>query len=72
MRTAAFRRGVTDFRNGRPPRFNDPDGAIWAWSYERGRQFAVLAPRNMPVVLERRLNPKAVTFFKWHFNLDIL
>jgi hypothetical protein len=71
MRTAAFRRGVADVRAGRKPRF-DEQAEGDHWDYERGRQFAVLAPRNMQIVLlqTKQLNPEAVEFFKQH-KLDI-
>jgi hypothetical protein len=64
MGTAAFRRGVNDFRNGRPPAFDGPRADSWA--YERGRLFAALAPRDMQVVSRRtkQLNPKAVAFYR--------
>jgi hypothetical protein len=68
MRTAAFRHGVNDVRKGRTPRFDK-----WGnddWEYEQGRQFAVLAPRSLEVVLEGQLNPEAVEFFRRH-NEDI-
>jgi hypothetical protein len=65
---AAFRRGVTEVRNGRHPRFDDDDAFHdgVAWVYEWGRQFAVLAPPDLPLVLpdEGALNPKAVELFR--------
>jgi hypothetical protein len=63
MRTKAFRHGVNDVRRGKPPRFDTFDDD---WEYERGRQFAVLAPHCLEIVLGERLNPKAVQFFKSH------
>ena len=72
MRSEAFRRGVEDARAGRRPRFDgEPDDQ---WDYERGRQFGVLAPRNMPVLVPRtkkQLNPAAIKFFLAHSE-DIL
>jgi hypothetical protein len=62
MRTAAFRRGVADVRVGRRPRFDDHKEAD-SWHYERGRQFGAIAPRNLPVMLGKRLNPAALEFF---------
>ncbi len=65
---AAFRRGVAEVRSGRRPRFDDDvafkDGV--AWVYEWGRQFAVLAPPDLPLVLpdEGQLNPQAVDLFR--------
>lgn len=59
MRSAAFRAGVNDVRTGRPARFDEFTGANEDWSYERGRQWATLAPMNMPLLIGRRINPKA-------------
>ncbi len=70
MRTAAFRRGVADVRNGHKPRFDsETDGP---WFYDWGRQFGVLAPHDLEIVLpiKKQLNPKAVEFFSLH-NGDI-
>ena len=67
MRTTAFRRGVVDVRTGRKPRFDEEaNGPSAGWYYERGRQFASLAPRNLPIVLDQQLNPHAVEFFLPH------
>jgi hypothetical protein len=65
MRDPNFRRGVADYRRGIRPDFDVDDGY---WAYERGRQWASIAPRDMPVTLpnERTLNPKAVQLFKSH------
>jgi hypothetical protein len=65
---AAFRRGFAEVRSGRHPRYDDEvvfqDGL--AWVYEWGRQFAILAPSDLPLVLpdEGALNPQAVELFK--------
>jgi len=40
-----FAIGVADLRAGAPPRFDEMQDEYWA--YERGRQWAVLAPINM-------------------------
>jgi hypothetical protein len=32
--------------------------------YEAGRQFGVIAPATMPVVVNGKLNPKAAALFK--------
>jgi hypothetical protein len=64
MRSAAFRRGVDEVRAGKAPHFLDNDEETDnTWQYERGRQFAVIAPRSMPILIERKLNPKAVALF---------
>jgi hypothetical protein len=74
MRSAAFRHGVEDVRAGKAPRFDSyPDtrhhragGTAMvnaAWAYERGRQFAMIAPMSMPVFVRGRLNPEALRLF---------
>jgi hypothetical protein len=68
MRTADFAAGVSDVRAGRPPRF---DEFYDAWSYERGRLWATLAPMSMPLRIGHKLNPKAVALFCRHED-DIL
>jgi hypothetical protein len=40
-----FAIGVADLRAGAPPRFDEMNDEYW--SYERGRQWAVLAPITM-------------------------
>jgi hypothetical protein len=63
-----FRRGFAEARSGRVPKFDDElmfqDGL--AWVYEWGRQFAILAPADLSLVLpdEGALNPKAVALFR--------
>jgi hypothetical protein len=59
MRSKAFAAGVADVRQGRAPRFDTDD-----WDYERGRQWAVVAPMSMPVKIGRRVNPEAVLVFE--------
>jgi hypothetical protein len=58
MSSAAFRRGVEDRRGGRPLR--EDDGT---WDYERGRLWASLAPIDMPLHIDGKLNPKAVALY---------
>lgn len=58
MRSKAFGEGVADVRRGRAPRFDVDD-----WSYERGRQWAVVAPMCMPVKSGRLVNPEALLIF---------
>jgi hypothetical protein len=59
MRSPAFGRGVADVRAGRAPRFDLEDN----WEYERGRQWAIVAPRTMPVTIGTRVNPAAISVF---------
>lgn len=61
MRSRAFQRGVSDVRTGKVPRFDEV--GLDQWNYERGRLWATLAPRSMPLMLAGRLNPKAADLF---------
>jgi hypothetical protein len=62
----AFRRGVAEARAALPPRFDeeakDPKGC---WFYEKGRQFAAAAPRDLQIIMPRTraLNPRAVSIY---------
>ena len=71
MATAGFAAGVADVRTGKPTRFDsfgDDD-----WAYERGRQWALIAPMSMPLRLGRKLNPEAVLHFsRAMFRQEIL
>jgi hypothetical protein len=62
MRSRDFAAGVADVRAGRAPRFD----AVFAdsWNYERGRQWAVAAPKTMPVKIGRAINPAAIAIFE--------
>jgi len=73
MRDPDFRRGFAEYRAGKAPDFDKERREDWA--YERGRQFAAIAPRDMVIVLprKRQLNPKAVKLFEWSIAFrDIL
>jgi hypothetical protein len=84
MRTADFARGVADKRSGRPPAFEtynfyqgESDQAVEAkinglWNYERGRQWACLAPPSMPLNINGKLNHKAVWLCDTAFNRKYL
>jgi hypothetical protein len=64
MRSREFAIGLAEVRKGRPPnsdRFTEIDPA---WNDERGRQFEIVAPPNMPLKIGRRLNPDAVELFE--------
>ena len=63
MRRPEFARGFQDVRSGRRPDFDAPNDHH-AWGYERGRQFAILAPTTMPLRIGRKLNPKAVALYR--------
>ena len=65
MLQKSFARGVEDVRTSRPARFdayaaNTND----LWAYEKGRQFAILVPKSLPLTLSGKLNPKALRLFK--------
>jgi hypothetical protein len=66
MRRRCFALGVADARAGKVPR---PDYERWdpnrQWDYERGRQWALIAPRSIPLRKGGKLNPDAV---KWYGN----
>jgi hypothetical protein len=61
MSDPRFARGVADVRAGRG---YSADYDTWAtnsqWAYERGRQWARLAPRNLPLKINGELNPLAL------------
>jgi hypothetical protein len=67
MRRPTFALGVSDARAGRPVR---RDYDLWdiddQWDYERGRQWATIAPRNIPLKHNGRINPDAVAWFRRH------
>jgi hypothetical protein len=62
----AFRRGVAEARAGLPPRFDEEArDRENCWLYERGRQFAAAAPRDLKIITPRTraLNPRAVSIY---------
>jgi hypothetical protein len=65
MRRRCFALGVTDMRANKAPR---PAYERWSgseqWDYERGRQWAALAPRSMPLRRKGKLNPAALKWFR--------
>ena len=64
MRCRAFAAGVSDARAGLAFR---SDYERWEtndqWNYERGRAWATLAPRDVPLKRNGKLNERAVTWF---------
>ena len=50
-----FARGFEEVRKRLPLNPNDHE-----WNYERGRQFGLIAPSDMPLRIGRGLNPKAL------------
>jgi hypothetical protein len=49
------------FASVRPARFDELYDKFW--SYERGRQFAMIAPISMPIKMGDRINPKALSLY---------
>ncbi len=39
------------------------DDANAQWNYERGRQWAAIAPRSLPLRIDGRLNPVAIRLY---------
>ena len=66
MRDPAFALGAADVRAGLPFRRQyDRWGTDTQWCYERGRAWALLAPRHIKVrSRDGKLNPSAVVMFK--------
>jgi hypothetical protein len=62
MRPEAFARGVAEVRAGIAPDY-DRQSIADSWAYERGRQWALIAPRTMPLRIGRKPNPRAVRLF---------
>jgi hypothetical protein len=65
MRKPSFMRGVKEYRAGKLPNFDTYITIDCAWDYERGRQWAAIAPRDLKVfTTPGKLNPKALILFK--------
>jgi hypothetical protein len=73
MSRAKFQRGVEDIRAGRgyPADYDRWKDTNDRWCYERGRQWATLAPRNIPLKINGCLSPQALRWFVSHGE-DIL
>jgi hypothetical protein len=67
LSSAGFRAGVEEVRTGRPPNFEHND-----WNYERGRQFARLAPISMPLRVGGRINKKALALLDAAFDRKLI
>jgi hypothetical protein len=63
MRSCDFKAGVEDVRAGRAARFDGFEG----WEYERGRQWAMLAPLTMKISIRSKLNPRALALLRKAF-----
>ncbi len=65
MRSVEFKAGVDDVRARKPARFDEFDSD----NYERGRQWATIAPVTMPLRLNGgKLNPDAIRLFDDAFD----
>jgi len=62
VRSKEFSEGVADVRLGRAPRYDDPIARDW--NYERGRQWALLAPMRMSTKIGGNANPEAVELLR--------
>jgi hypothetical protein len=61
MRSPAFLRGVEEYRARKRPDFDQENN----WQYERGRQWAAIAPRDLAITTPSgRLNRKALAIFE--------
>ena len=64
MRTRDFQLGFEDVRAGRSARFDIFADTNRAWNYERGRQFATIAPLSVRLRINGELNPRALSLFE--------
>jgi hypothetical protein len=60
MGSLAFVAGTREVRGGLPLRTAAYSKVNDQWNYERGRAWAVVAPRNMPLWVGGSLNPAAM------------
>ena len=67
MRSPHFAFGVNDARAGLPFRadYENWDGN-GQWNYERGRQWAMRAPRRVALKIRGKLNPVAIRWYGVH------
>jgi hypothetical protein len=70
MSSPKFQRGVEDVRAGRgyPSDYDRWTDCNDRWDYSRGRQWATVAPRNIPLKVNGKVTPAAM---RW-YNDDIL
>lgn len=64
MGAKEFAAGVSDARAGKPAAFDAHDN----FEYERGRQWAMLAPMSMPLRIRGRLNFEALMILSAAFR----
>ena len=64
MSDPKFALGVADARAGRgyPPTYDTWADTNDRWTYERGRQWAQIAPHGLPLKINGKLNPQALRY----------
>jgi hypothetical protein len=62
MSDSKFALGVADVRanRGYPIDYDTWEDTNDRWAYERGRQWAQIAPRSLPLKIHGKLNPQAL------------
>jgi hypothetical protein len=72
MSDPKFAQGVADVRAGcgYPEDYDCWGHTNSAWCYERGRQWAQLAPRNVPLKTNGKISPRALHVY-WQHHDDI-
>jgi hypothetical protein len=72
MGSREFARGVDDARRGVPfDSWIGGDGAE-CWDYERGRQFAHIAPITMPLRINGKLNRTAIALLRYAVHRKLI
>jgi hypothetical protein len=73
MSSLKFALGVADVRAGRsfPANYDDWGKGDDVWGYERGRMWARLTPRNVPLKVNGRVTEEAIRWYRRHVR-DIL
>lgn len=62
-----FARGLDEVRRGEP---FDPNND--SWDYERGRCFGFIAPLDMPLRIDGKINPRALRLAELAFGRKLL
>jgi hypothetical protein len=68
MSRRKFMLGVEDRRAGRDFHRDYDSWPEDQWPYEQGRLWAAVAPRDMPVKIKGKVNPKAVDVYSRHLR----
>jgi hypothetical protein len=70
LRDSAFERGVKSYREGWGADYDHPFGKLIPTSdndianYERGRQWAAIAPKSTKIYVKGKLNPRALEILR--------